>query len=80
MSMGSAFYANPNDIMLGMHESHMHGNPLLAILVHYNVFFRPACMQADCCLGKLTASHRKALITQTTNKNMPKEFSLFKSI
>ena len=34
-------------------------------------FSQPACMQAGWNLGKITASHLGALITQISNKNMP---------
>ena len=51
--------------------SHMHVAHALSKFWHAYVLSRPACMQADQNLGKITAPHFGVLITQNVNKNMP---------
>ena len=50
----------------------MHVDQSYVIFVHYILHTGLACMQANCHLAKLTASHNGVLITQIANKNMPK--------
>ena len=74
MPMGSACAVNPNDVMLGTHESHVHACQMFLNNIGALHFTLWAGMH-ECqplTIKKLTASNNQVIITQNANRNMPK--------